>query len=84
MTPWISNLIKQTWKNHTNRNLQFIFQGEISCIQGQTGQFMRFVFIRGDERVHVWEVGIDPRMIDIKKYCILLDRAIASLTFIFE
>ena len=48
------------------------------------GQFMRFIFIRGDERVRVWEVGIDPRMVDIKRYCILLDRAIASLTCIFE
>ncbi len=48
------------------------------------GQFMRFVFIRAVERVRAWELGIDPRMIDIERYCVLLDRAISSLTNIFE
>ncbi len=48
------------------------------------GQFMRFVFIRGHERVRAWELGIDPRMVDIKRYCTLLDRAIGSITNGFE
>ncbi len=48
------------------------------------GQFMRFVFIRGDERVRVWELGVDARTVDIKRYCTLLDRAVGSLVVGFE
>jgi len=44
------------------------------------GQFMRFVFIRGAERVHVWELGVDARTVDTKRYYALLDRAVAGIT----
>jgi DNA polymerase II len=44
------------------------------------GQFMRFVFVRGEERVRVWELGVDARTVDIKRYCVMLDRAVAGLT----
>ena len=30
------------------------------------GQFMRFVFIRGEERVCVWELGVDARLVEKK------------------
>lgn len=39
------------------------------------GQFIRFVYIRGKERVRAWELGLDPRMVDIKRYIELLERA---------
>jgi hypothetical protein len=39
------------------------------------GQFMRFVFVRGEERVRVWELGVDVKMVDIKRYCAILDHA---------
>ena len=44
------------------------------------GQFMRFVFVRGEERVRVWELGVDARTVDIKRYCAMLDRAVDGLT----
>ena len=43
------------------------------------GQFMRFVFVRGKERVRVWELGVDTRMIDVKRYYAMLDRAVSCL-----
>lgn len=39
------------------------------------GQFMRFVFVRGKERVRVWELGLEPKMVDVKRYYAILDRA---------
>jgi DNA polymerase-2 len=48
------------------------------------GQFMRFVFVRGAERVRVWELGVDARTVDTKKYCAMLDRAVAGLVVGFE
>ncbi len=48
------------------------------------GQFMRFVFVRGDERVRVWELGVDARTVDIKRYLALLDRAVSSVVGVFE
>ena len=48
------------------------------------GQFMRFVFIRGKERVRVWELGVDARMVDVKRYCTMLDRAVTGLVEGFE
>jgi len=48
------------------------------------GQFMRFIYTRGAERVRVWELGVDARMVDVKRYCMLLDRATASLLSGFE
>ncbi len=48
------------------------------------GQFMRFVFICGRERVRVWELGVDQRTVDVKRYCILLDRAVAGVVGGFE
>ena len=43
------------------------------------GQFMRFVFVRGVERVRVWELCMDARIVDVKRYCTMLDRAVAGL-----
>jgi DNA polymerase-2 len=48
------------------------------------GQFMRFVFVRGKERVRVWELGVDARTVDIKRYCAMLDRAISGVVGMFE
>ncbi len=48
------------------------------------GQFMRFVFVRGAERVRVWDLGVDARMIDVKRYCEMLDRAVTGLVSGFE
>lgn len=47
------------------------------------GQFMRFVFIRGEKRVRAWELGVDARIVDVKRYCTMLDRAVESLTSVF-
>jgi len=47
------------------------------------GQFMRFVYIRGQERVRAWELGVDARTVDIERYCILLDRAVMSVVGVF-
>jgi DNA polymerase-2 len=44
------------------------------------GQFMRFIFVCGEERIRVWELGVDTRTVDIKRYCAMLDRAVAGLT----
>ena len=48
------------------------------------GQFLRFVFIRGTERVRVWGLGVDVRTVDTKRYCAMLDRAVAGLVVGFE
>jgi DNA polymerase elongation subunit (family B) len=48
------------------------------------GQFMRFVFVYGGERVRVWELGVDARTVDIKRYCAMLDRAVSGLVGVFE
>ncbi len=48
------------------------------------GQFMRFVFIRGKERVRAWELGVDAKTVDIKRYCAMLDRAVSGLVGMFE
>ena len=48
------------------------------------GQFMRFVFVRGEERVRVWELGVDARIVDIKRYCAMLDRAVDGVMGMFE
>jgi DNA polymerase-2 len=48
------------------------------------GQFMRFVFVRGEERVRVWELGLDARMVDVKRYCLLLESAVSGVVSMFE
>lgn len=48
------------------------------------GQFMRFVFVRGQERIRVWELGVDEKIIDVKRYCAILDRAVSGLVNVFE
>ena len=45
---------------------------------------MRFIFVRGEERVRVWELGVDARSVDVKRYCAMLDRAIDGLVGGFE
>ncbi len=48
------------------------------------GQFMRFVFIRGKEQIRAWELGVDARTVDIKRYLSLLDRAVSGVMSVFE
>jgi len=45
---------------------------------------MRFVFVRGEERVCIWELGVDARTVDIKRYCSMLDRAVSGVVGMFE
>jgi DNA polymerase-2 len=47
------------------------------------GQFMRFVYVRGEERVHAWELGVDPRTVDMQRYCDLLERAVGEIMGVF-
>jgi DNA polymerase II len=47
------------------------------------GQFMRFVYVRGEERVHAWELGVDPRTVDMQRYCDLLERAVGEIIGVF-
>jgi DNA polymerase II len=47
------------------------------------GQFMRFVFVRGEERVRAWELGVDPRTVDVKRYGELLERAVEEVMGVF-
>lgn len=47
------------------------------------GQFMRFVFVRGKERVRAWELGVDEKMVDVERYLILLDRAVDEILGMF-
>lgn len=37
---------------------------------------MRFIFVRGEERVRAWGLGVDVRMVDVKRYCVLLERTV--------
>jgi len=48
------------------------------------GQFIRFVFVCGAERVRVWDLGVDVGMVDVKRYCAMLDRAVTGLVGGFE
>lgn len=50
-------------------------QLQAAGISSAPGQFLRFVFVRGEERVHVWELGVDKREVDVKRYIRLLTRA---------
>lgn len=43
------------------------------------GQFMRFVYVRGRERVRVWELGVDGKTVDVKRYIDLLSRAVEEI-----
>lgn len=43
------------------------------------GQFMRFIFTRGKERVRAWELGVDEKIVDVEKYIVLVNRAIGEL-----
>ena len=45
---------------------------------------MHFVFIHGKERVRVWELGVDVRTVDIKRYCEMMDRAVSGVVGMFE
>jgi len=47
------------------------------------GQFMRFVFVRGKERVRAWELGVDPRMADVEMYKLLMERATDEIMSMF-
>jgi DNA polymerase-2 len=45
------------------------------------GQSIQFLFTRGGAGVQAWELGepMDPRRLDTKRYCVLLDRAIRTV-----
>jgi DNA polymerase-2 len=45
------------------------------------GQSMQFLYTRGGSGVQAWELGetLDPRRLDTKRYCVLLDRAIRTV-----
>jgi hypothetical protein len=45
---------------------------------------MRFVFVRGEERVRVWELGVNVRTVDVKRYSAMLDRAVSEVVSMFE
>jgi len=45
---------------------------------------MCLISIRGEERVRAWELGVDARMVDIKRYCSMLDRATSGVAGMFE
>lgn len=47
------------------------------------GQFMRFVYVRGRERVRAWELGVDPRTVDVRRYGELLERAGQEILAVF-
>ncbi len=47
------------------------------------GQFMRFVFVRGKERVRAWELGVDARMVDMERYSLLVERATDEIMNMF-
>lgn len=47
------------------------------------GQFMEFVFVRSEARIRAWEMGIDPRIVDMERCCQLLDRAVETVTGCF-
>ena len=47
------------------------------------GQFMRFVFVRGKERVRAWELGVDPRTVDVEMYRLLMERATDEMMSMF-
>lgn len=47
------------------------------------GQFMRFVFVRGNERVRAWELGVDPRTVDVEVYRLLMERATDEIMSMF-
>lgn len=47
------------------------------------GQFMRFVFVRGKERVSAWELGVDPRTVDVEMYRLLMERATDEIISMF-
>lgn len=48
------------------------------------GQFMRFVYVRGEERVRAWELGVDPRTVDVERYGELLGRAVEEVMGVFS
>lgn len=47
------------------------------------GQFMRFVFVSGNERVRAWELGVDPRTVDVEIYRLLMERATDEIMSMF-
>ena len=44
---------------------------------------MRFVFVRGKERVRAWELGVDPRTVDVEMYRLLMERATDEMMSMF-
>ena len=70
------NLSRKTGSyNSPSPAAQAALQGEPTAL----GQFMRFMFVHGGERVRAWELGIDVRMVDVERDITLLDRAVEEI-----
>jgi DNA polymerase-2 len=50
------------------------------------GQFMRFIYSRDETGVRAWNLNqeMNPKMVDIKRYCALLERAMGTVLSPFE
>jgi DNA polymerase elongation subunit (family B) len=50
------------------------------------GQFMRFIYSRDETGVCAWDLNeeTNPKMVDIERYCTLLDRAVGTVLSPFE
>jgi DNA polymerase elongation subunit (family B) len=50
------------------------------------GQSMRFLYTRGRPGVHAWELpeALEPGRLDVKRYCVLLDRAMQTVLEPFQ
>jgi hypothetical protein len=69
--------------NHSQDNIS-LCSLQAAGNEVEPGQFLRFIFVHGTERVRVWELGVDARTVDTKRYCAMLDRAMAGLMVGFE
>jgi DNA polymerase-2 len=47
------------------------------------GQFMRVEYVLGPQRVRAWEMGVDPRTVDVGRYGVLLEGAVAEVMGMF-
>ena len=46
-------------------------------------QCMRFLFMRGEEGVRTWELGVDKKAVDLERYLELVKKATAELAQVF-
>jgi hypothetical protein len=43
------------------------------------GQFLRFVYVLDPQRVRAWDLGVDPRTVDVRCYGKFFDRAVGEI-----